>query len=166
MSAVVKTPTPFVEQELLMEALCEINAQPILIASTTELANHKQRSQLNIGDIITNRVDYYGAQHFRYENGVFVLKHDSSEMITSNNKSQYTKVSTFLSQVDQAYRRAWDNRQARLAEQERQRIELERQTRVEAARQQAIQKAKQQGYNVQEKRIGQKIQLVLTRTTY
>ena len=79
MSAVIKTATPFVVEEVLMEALQAVGAEPVKITSS-KLQTVSHRGGLIVGDILTNRSDYYGPQHFRLEGGRWILRHDSSEM--------------------------------------------------------------------------------------
>lgn len=168
MSAVIKTTTPFVIQSVLITALDEVGAEPLLVSDVVMNSN-SHRGGILLGDILTNRSDYYGLQHFRFIGDRWILRHDSSEMngrITASQTTskQYRKVGAFLQQVGQAYEIAYQQHIELLAEQERTRLEEERKKRVEATRQQAINKAKSQGYSVKEIRTDGQIQLVLTRT--
>lgn len=168
MSAVIKTTTPFVIESVLIDALESVNAEPIVISESV-LKNYHHRGGLQLGDILTNRSDYYGNQHFRFINDRWVLRHDSSEMngrITtlSTVSKQYKRVGDFLQSVSREYEISYQDYLEELAEQERLCVEEERKARVEATRQQAIAKAKAQGYSVKETRKGTQIQLVLTRT--
>lgn len=162
MSAVIKTPTPFVYQKILMDALEERGVNPKLV-DTDMVVKLAQRNRVQLGDIVTNRQDFYGHQVFRLENGEWHLLHDSSEMVCS--KRQYTPVQKFLAELSEAYNHCYQVHLAELAEQERLRLEKERLERVEKTRQQTIEKAKSQGYSVKEKKLASgQIQLVLTRT--
>lgn len=167
MSAVITTVTPFLVQEVLINALTAIKAEPIVITAQNR-SQFQHRGILNENDILTNRVDYYGPQHFRYMNGVWKLRHDSSQMNghvrTSLKDKQYKDVGSFLSELGGLYEHEYGLYQERLAEEERQRVERERQARVEATRQSVIEKARQQGYSVKERVQNGKIQLVLTRS--
>lgn len=167
MSAVIKTVTPFVIEEVLIEALSVVGAEPIKI-TTSNLHTISHRGGLTVGDILTNRSDYYGPQHFRLEGERWILRHDSSQMngrvSTILGAKQYTEVARFLDQVSAAYQNAYQGYLARVAEQERVRLEEERKARVAATRQQAIAKAKSQGFSVKETTNGKgEIQLILTR---
>ena len=167
MSAVIKTATPFVVEEVLMEALQAVGAEPVKFTSS-KLQTVSHRGGLIVGDILTNRSDYYGPQHFRLEGGRWILRHDSSEMNgrISNRLAEkhYSNVGRFLGEVGSAYEVAYQGYLARIAEQERIRLEEERKARVEATRQQAIDKAKAQGYAIKETTNSKgQIQLVLTR---
>lgn len=167
MSAVIKTVTPFVIEEVLMEALQAVGAEPVKI-TTSSLRTVSHRGGLVVGDILTNRSDYYGPQHFRLEGDRWILCHDSSEMNgrISNRLAEkhYSKVGCFLEEIGSAYEVAYQGYLARIAEQERIRLQEERKARVEATRQQAIAKAKDQGYSVKETTNSKgQIQLVLTR---
>jgi hypothetical protein len=168
MSAVIKTTTPFVLEEVLIKALEAVGAEPVRItASNTHSVQH--RGGLCQGDILTNRSDYYGPQHFRLEGDRWILRHDSSEMngrmtAQSTVSKHYLSVQKFLSTVSQQYDIAYQQHLEMLGEKERIRLEEERKARVEATRQQAIAKAKAQGYSVKETRNSKgQIQLVCTR---
>jgi hypothetical protein len=170
MSAVIKTLTPFTSQSLLLEALEEMGAEPQLLDTEAALRGASHRGRLQLGDILTNRRDYYGLQHFRRVGEVFQLRHDSSEMngtvVSRLQDRKYRSVTDFLGQLEGAYKGAHQRLLQRLAEEERQRLEQERIARVEATRLKAIERAKAQGYSVKEHRANGKIQLVLTRTVY
>jgi len=155
MSSIVKTITPFINREILCEALkaigCEYNIQE--------------------NAIITNRVDYYGKQKFELKNGRFVFLHDSSAENMrfgprypwgNINNQQYKTVSDFLKQVETAYNEIYRKR----LEAERQRLEQERREFVEKRKQTIIANAKKQGYSVREEHVKDKIKLVLVRNTY
>jgi len=168
MSAVIKTPTPFIIKSVLIAALEEIEAEPIVVTEQV-LITYKHQGGLQLGDILTNRTDYYGPQHFRLSKERWILRHDSSEMngrITtlSATSKRYKKVGDFLQLVGKTYEKAYQEYLELLAEQERIRLENERKARVERTRVETIKKAKAQGYSVKEARKGSQIQLVLTRT--
>jgi hypothetical protein len=169
MSAVIKTVTPFTEQLVLIEALEALGAEPVLITNEEQLNRYRHRQLFQIGDIVTNRDDYFGAQHFRREHGSWNLRHDSDQMsgrvVSRIGNRHYAPVVSFLSELEVEYRCAYDLYVERLAEEERQKLERERVARVEATREQAIRKAREQGYSIKETRIKGKIQLVLTRST-
>ncbi|QYJ98869.1 hypothetical protein K0J45_06465 [Shewanella alkalitolerans] len=166
MSAVIKTATPFVIEEVLMEALTAVGAEPQRVTSSD--VDFVQRNRLQIGDILTNRSDYNGRQLFRFERDRWVMMHDSDEYagrtVDRFSEKGYIKVSRFLTDVSGAYESAYEKHLEKLAEQERIRLEEERKARVETTRQQAIAKAKSQGYSVKETTNSKgQIQLVLTR---
>lgn len=168
MSAVIKTVTPFVIESVLIKALEEVGAEPVLVTKQ-ELEAHSHRGVLKLGDILTNRTDYFGLQHFRKVDDRWILRHDSDELngrITTLSavSKGYKKVGDFLQLVGTAYQKAYQEHLEILAEQERIRLEEERKARVEATRKEAIVKAQAQGYSVKEVRKGRQIQLVLTRT--
>jgi hypothetical protein len=170
MSAVIKTNTPFIIESVLIEALQAVGAEPVKVTENI-LQDQRHSGGLLVGDILTNRSDYYGLQHFRLINNRWVLRHDSSEMsgrvksAKSAVSKGYSRVGAFLELVGQAYESAYQQYLDMLAEQERIRLEEERKARIEATRQQAIAKAKAQGYSVKETRNSKnQIQLVLTRT--
>lgn len=168
MSAVIKTVTPFVIESVLIKALEEVGAEPVLVTEQ-KLRTYNSVGGLQLGDILTNRTDYFGPQHFRQVNDQWILRHDSDELngrVTTLSAASigYKKVGDFLQIVGNAYQKAYQEHIDILAEQERIRLEEERKGRVEAIRKKAIAKATAQGYSVKEVRNGQQIQLVLTRT--
>ncbi|MGR5069406.1 MULTISPECIES: hypothetical protein [Vibrio] len=166
MSAVIKTTTPFVMEEILFQALESIGAEPVKI-NQQNIAQTHHSGGLVIGDILTNRSDYYGRQHFRQENGKWLLRHDSSEMngrVENLNNSHYKPVRNFLHELSSCYLKYYEQHLEKVAEQERIRLEEERKARVEATKRKAIEKAKAQGYSVKETLKGNQIQLVLVRT--
>ncbi len=166
MSVVMETTTPFVLEDVLITALTKVGAEPELV--TSELMGTRQRNQLKIGDILTNRRDYNGRQLFRFAQNRWVLMHDSDEYVASSGNRfgdrRYTAVARFLADVGNEYNIAYQQYLEAQAEEERIRLEEERKQRVESIRQQAIAKARAQGYAVKEgfNSKGQ-IQLVLTR---
>jgi len=167
MSAVIQTTTPFVIEEVLITALTVLEAEPMLI-TLQNLHQYKHRGGIQVGDIVLNRTDYYGPQHFRKVGSLYQLRHDSSEMsgrvVSQVMTKQYKRVTQFLREVEQQYQSAYVQYQAHLEEQERQRLEAERKARVEATRLRVIEKAKAQGYSVKEVTKDGKIQLVLRRS--
>lgn len=166
MSAVIKTTTPFVMEDILIQALAAVGAEP---EKVTGSHYGYQRNQVQQGDILTNRRDYNGRQLFREQNNRWVLMYDSDEY-SSRIVSQslavkgYKPVVQFLSDLSHAYNFAYEQHLERVAEQERIRLEEERKAQVEMTKQKAIEKAKAQGYSVKETRKGNQIQLVLVRT--
>jgi hypothetical protein len=178
MSAIVKTITPFIEKEMLLQALDCVGCRYTL--------NHDQ--------IITERKDYYGQQKFVWYKGRYSFQHDSSAELSEfnrrwgsypegwkNNWKAYQSVNSFLQAVEKEYNRIYSEKLAELerirlekiAEQERirleqemKRIEQERLAYIEQQKQSIIQKAKEQGYSVQEKKVKNKVKLILRRNTY
>jgi hypothetical protein len=155
MSAVVKTITPFIDREILMLALESLGFGYSLQGE----------------DILTERIDYYGEQKFVWAQGQYLFQHDSSA--TQNdyrwrnlNVKAYKTVGSFLEAVEREYglhyRRLLE--EAELKRQE----ELERQRKafVQQQKEAIVVRAKEQGYDVQEKMVGTKIQLVLVKHTY
>jgi len=155
MSSVVKTVTPFINKELLCEALKAVGC------------NYTVQENA----IVTERQDYYGKQKFELTNGRFAFSHDSSAESMrfgphypwgNIDNQQYKTVSNFLKQVEEAYNEAYNNR----LEAEKKRLEQERLEYVEKQRQTITANAKAQGYTVREEKMNEKIKLVFVRTTY
>lgn len=160
MSAIIKTVTPFLEKDVLLEALNVLGVKYQLNDQHT---------------IITERVDYYGNQLFVWNTNRYVFQHDSSAnrehyIFRNLNVKEWKTVASFLQAVEKTYKECY---QAKLERLETQRLEEERQ-RIEAARialvQQQIasvkEKAEKMGYKVSEKKVGNKTQLVLIKNTY
>lgn len=168
MSAVIKTTTPFVIEEVLIEALTVVGVAPQKVTPAL-FSQVSDDYKVKIGDILTSRLDYNGIQLFRWQGARWALLHDSDESSATLGGSRYTQkqyisVARFISDVNLAYISAYEQYIAKLAEKERVRLEEERRARVEATRLQAIEKAKLQGYSVKESRNSKgQIQLVLTR---
>jgi len=196
MSSVVKTVTPFIDRELLLQALDAVGCKYTISGDT----------------IITDRSDYYGKQKFQFKNGRYCFLHDSSadNMVFGPSYpwgnidlKQYKTVSEFLKATGQAYNNLHKKRleelekkrlaaiaeaerlrkeqmaeQERLrllaiaeeerkrAEEEQQRIERERKEFVEKQRAAVIANAKEQGYDIQETVVNNKIKLVLVKAAY
>jgi len=156
-SSVVKTLTPFLNRELLLQAL------DAACCKYTEHGN----------DILTDRVDFRGNQKFVLENGRYRFWHDSHERLTNwsaFDARAYKPVSSFLGEVErqynEMYRRKLEELEKQRLEEERLRLERERQEFVEKQRAAVIARAKEKGYAVREEKAKGKIKLVLVRTTY
>lgn len=159
MSAVVKTITPFINKELLLQALDAIGCKYTLQGN----------------EIITERVDHYGHQKFVLINGRYQFQHDSSA-----NREQYPwrnlnfkehkTVSSFLEAVEEKYnffyKKKMEELEKQRQEEERIRLENERKAFVEKQKQTIIAKAKEKGYSVKEENVKGKIKLILVRNTY
>ncbi|MDY6977741.1 MAG: hypothetical protein SVW51_16320 [Pseudomonadota bacterium] len=166
MSAVITTATPFTIQDVLVNALDVLGYEPTIV-TIDNVSTFNHSNPLQVSDIITNRIDYYGHQYFRLVNDQWVLLHDSSEMngrLVSKTSKQYQSVGLFLKELSAEYTKQYSIYLEYIAELEKQRIEAERKARVEKTRKRAIERAKAQGYVVKEKHINGKIQLVCSRT--
>jgi len=151
LSAVIKTLTPFIEQDILLEALTSLDVE----------------YQVKDSLIITDRVDYQGHQKFQLRNGKYHLIHDSDELngrLSSNTLSnKYISVKNFLSKLEIAYKSEYQKKLERIAEAERIRMEEAKKEYVQATKAKAIAQAKAQGYSVKESKVNGQIKLVLTR---
>ncbi len=163
MSAVIKTTTPFINQEVLMRALSKLGYEPQLVKSNNinELNIH---GRLQVNDLITNRHDWNGLQFFRKQSDSWSLWHDADEYSARVLASKkYLSVTKFIEEVDIAYRSEYQLFLEEQAEAERIRLEAERLAKIEATKNAAIAKAKEQGYSVKERHVNGKIQLVCVR---
>lgn len=166
MSAIVNTPTPFIDKQILRSAL------DVLQVKVTEGMFR------GFPALITDRVDFYGQQAFVLMDGSYAFSHDSSAQRDNygwrkENWKQYRTVAEFLRAVESAYKQcledhlhALEKLAAEQAEVERMRIENERIAYIAAKKEAIIAKAKAQGYTVQEKKVNNGIQLVLVKNTY
>jgi hypothetical protein len=174
MSSVVKTITPFLNKDLLLQALDAVGCKYTIRGD----------------EILTDRVDYYGKQKFVLRNGRFVFLHDSSAENMrfgphypwgNIDLKEYKTVSGFLASLEQAYNTIYQKKleelerlrqealaaaECRRLEEERLRLEKERQEYVEKQRSTIIARAKENGYSVREEKVKDKIKLVLVRNTY
>ena len=158
MSSVIKTNTMFVDEECLIKAI---------EANGTKVTSH------NGTIIITDRVDYYGAEKFVLENGRYVFMHDSTAdrlgnryPWNRNSLKNWKNVSEWLSDVNASYNKEYELKLERLAEEERRREEERLRKLVESRRDQIKEKAKEEGYYIKETEEEGKIRLVLTRVSY
>ena len=164
MSAVVKTVTPFIDRECLLQALNKMGVKYTI----------KQN------EIITERIDYQGNQKFMYQGGRYKFQYDSYQEIKKNYK-QFQTVEKFLNVVEAEYNKFYSKKLAALErkyqqaleeaerkrlEEEARRLEEERKAFVEKQKQAIIEKAKAKGYSIKEKKVGKKVKLVLVRHTY
>ena len=158
MSAVVKTVTPFIDKECLLKAL----------------------EKLGVKYSITGNQIISENQKFIYRNGHYSLD-VYSHNYQSVNWNEYKNKNSFLATVEKEYNKVYEEtlaelerlRQEALAEQERirlekerQRLEAERKAFVEKQKQAIIEKAKAKGYSVKEKKVKNKVKLILVRHTY
>lgn len=175
MSCVIKTITPFLNEELLLQALQECKCQ-----------FQKQGEHILVHPTQFSFGYLRGACFYKDSMGKFVLEHDS-----------HMDVQSFLRPIEQSYQKAYQRKVEELerqraeaekskleleqkkmleerrklelaqkkAEEEQQRLEAERQQYVEKQKQSILQKAKELGYDVQETKKANKIQLVLVRRT-
>jgi hypothetical protein len=159
MSAVVKTITPFIHKDCLCQALDDLEVN----------------YSINKQSIVTERKDYAGFQKFVFEKGQYQYQHDADANRVgfssySKNIKSWKTTTAFLKAVESKYRVIYSKlleelEQKRLDE-ERKKIEEERKTFVENRRKGIIEKAKAQGYSVQEKKVKNKIKLILVKNTY
>jgi len=170
MSAVVKTVTPFIDKECLLKALDKLEVKYTI----------KQN------EIVTERVDYYNNQSFIFYNGRYQFQHDSSANRQNYpwrnlNVKEWKTVSDFLqaveteynkfyaeklAEVERKYQQALEKAEKQRLEAEAKRLEAERKAFVEKQKKAIIEKAKAKGYSIKEKKVGNKIKLVLVRHTY
>ncbi len=147
MSAVIQTITPFIDQEILCEAL---NA----VGCGFKIQNNK---------IITDRMDLrIGYQTFEKDSlGRYIL------LAYSHTDKPQTE---FIQQVEKEYKTIYQKKLEELElkrlEEERLRLEKERQEFVEKQKQAVMERAKEQGYSVREEKVKGKIKLVLIKNTY
>ncbi|GHT59407.1 hypothetical protein AGMMS50239_05980 [Bacteroidia bacterium] len=155
MSCVVKTITPFLNKELLLQALDKVGCKYTLQGN----------------EILTERIDYFGNQKFVFINGRYAFQHDKDQYGLRNFGSQESKdISRFLESIEKEYNTLYQKKLEELEilrlEQEKIRLEQERQAFVEKQKLSIITKAKEMGYSIKEEKVKEKIKLVLVRNTY
>jgi hypothetical protein len=188
MSSVVKTRTPFLNKQLLAQAL-----EAIGCAYTVEGNN-----------IITNRVDYRGKQRFIFHNDKYLFQHEDGDYgLRQHSSERHKPTHSFLADVEKTYNAIYKRHveeleqkrlaaiaeaerlhKERIAEQERlrllakaeeerkqaeaEKLRLEQERKEYVIKQKAaiIERAKEQGYDIRETTVGNNIKLVLVQTTY
>lgn len=133
MSCLVKTTTPFISQEILLEALekCGYNY---------EIKNDK---------IYIPALHKYRNTYFKFVNGKYILNYDSYN----------TEISYFLTKLEKSYNNVYEIK----LKEEAERLERERLAYIESQKKAIMEKAKAKGYRVMETKKDNKIQLTLVR---
>ena len=133
MSCLVKTTTPFISQEILLEALekCGYNY---------EIKNDK---------IYIPSLHKYRNTYFKFVNGKYILNYDSYN----------TEISYFLTKLEKSYNNVYEIK----LKEEAERLERERLAYIESQKKAIMEKAKVKGYRVMETKKDNKIQLTLVR---
>lgn len=133
MSCLVKTTTPFISQEILLEALekCGYNY---------EIKNDK---------IYIPSLHKYRNTYFKFVNGKYILNYDSYN----------TEISYFLTKLEKSYNNVYEIK----LKEEAERLERERLAYIESQKKAIMEKAKAKGYRVMETKKDNKIQLTLVR---
>lgn len=133
MSCLVKTTTPFISQEILLEALekCGYNY---------EIKNDK---------IYIPLLHKYRNTYFKFVNGKYILNYDSYN----------TEISYFLTKLEKSYNNVYEIK----LKEEAERLERERLAYIESQKKAIMEKAKAKGYRVMETKKDNKIQLTLVR---
>ncbi|MEI8202840.1 MAG: hypothetical protein WCH34_07505 [Bacteroidota bacterium] len=155
MSAIIKTITPFLNKELLLNALDCVGC----------------KYWVDENEIVTERIDFSGNQTFIFINGRYQIKHYNHESFNNFSQNNNRKpLAQFLQEVEKEYNFLFDKKMEELEEQrqeeERIRIEKERKAFVEQQKENIIAKAKEKGYSVKEENVKGKIKLILVRNTY
>lgn len=133
MSCLVKTTTPFISQEILLEALekCGYNY---------EIKNDK---------IYILSLHKYRNTYFKFVNGKYILNYDSYN----------TEIYYFLTKLEKSYNNVYEIK----LKEEAERLERERLAYIESQKKAIMEKAKAKGYRVMETKKDNKIQLTLVR---
>lgn len=131
MSAIIKSRVAFLDRALLLKALQEL-----------QVNFHEQGTE-----IITHRIDYFGNQKFKQENGRYIFFFDRDTNNTGYgsrgpNVGKWPTTNAFLDELEQTYNRLYQEREAeierrrkeeeeRRARLERERLEAEERRRIE-----------------------------------
>ena len=133
MSCLVRTTTPFINEEILLEAL----------------KNCGYKYELRGNKIYLPEFNLYRETYFKLVNGKYVLSYDSYNV----------NISSLLQKLETEYNKVYE----RKLEEERERLERERLAFIEAQKKAITEKAKAKGYRVMEVKKDNKIQLTLVR---
>ena len=133
MSCLVKTATPFISEEILLEALEKCGYE-------YEIKNDK---------IYIPALHMYRNTYFKFVNGKYILNHDSY-----NNE-----IYSFIAKVEKSYNNVYEIK----LKEEAERLERERLAYIESQKKVIIERAKAKGYRVMEVKKDNKIQLTLVR---
>jgi len=152
MSSIVKTVTPFLNKELLVQALDSVGCGYTI--NENEIIMSQDKRQRFIWDKVFGRFKFsYYSRNYR--------ESDFKEL---------KEIHKFLGPLEQSYNELYRKKIEELErlrlEEERLRLERERQEYVEKQRAHIIAKAKEKGYSVREEKAKGKIKLVLVRVTY
>ncbi len=145
--------TPFINKELLLKALNNLNISYI-----------DQGNEL----IIENKNKVYIEEKFLYENGQFIYQYDSwhekeNKTFLASLEKEYNKV--YLEQKKLIEEAKLEEERKRFEEKLR-KIEEEKKDFIEKQKNEIIKRAKEKGYTVKEKKVGNKIKLILVRHNY
>jgi len=163
MSSIVKTITPFLNRELLLQALDSVRCRYTIQGN--EIVMNEDQRQRFIWDSIFGRfrLSYYS--HNYKESDFKELKeiHGFLVPLEQSYNELYRKK---IEELEKLRLEAEAEAERKRLEEERLRLERERQEYVEKQRTHIIAKAKEKGYSVREEKAKGKIKLVLVRTTY
>jgi uncharacterized protein YnzC (UPF0291/DUF896 family) len=149
MSAIVQTLTPFLEQDVLLAALEDLNIG----------------YEIQGSNIIIERADYFGKQKFIWENHKYVFRHDADNTQRGNTQN-FKSTNDFLKKLEDIYKLQYAKKMEQLAAEEQARLEALRIAYVAQQTTAIKAKAKEMGYDVVEKKVDNKIRLVLVKNTY
>jgi hypothetical protein len=160
MSAYITLVTPMLDEECLIEAIVDQGFPRTSIVRYVEPVALRGWQKGQKAHIVLPK-EHTGDAH----NDIGFLRGPVGfTAILSDDHARFGRA--WLSRVSTRYQAHWSVKQERLAAAERQRLEEERQRLVEAQRQAVHERAKKMGYNVEEKREGETIRIVLVKRTY
>lgn len=147
MSAVVKTLTPFIDEECLCEALIAIGC----------------KFQIIENKIITDKRDLLlGFQEFRKDNYGKYIFFAYSHL----DRDQVAFIREVEKQYNIIYQKKLEEIERLQLEEEKKRLEQERLAFIEKQKNAIIERANQEGYYIKQKEINGKIKIILSRNTY
>jgi len=151
MSSIVKTITPFLNKELLLQALDNVGCKYTI--RENEIVMSQDQRQRFIWD-------NFGRFKFSY------YSHNYRESDFKELKAIHSFLGPLEQSYNELYRKKIEELERLRLEEERLRLEKERQEYVEKQKAHVIAKAKEKGYSVREEKAKGKIKLVLVRVTY
>jgi hypothetical protein len=164
MSAYMELATPMTIRECLLDALADAGFPIAMIEvhqSPSLLMGYPGDRIRQSAEIIIRRQNLSGASA-----DLGFVRTDTGYRLLVNDMDRSRFGPAWLGRVSTRYEHHRQDREQRLAAEERRRLDEERRKLVEAQRLLVVETAKKQGYRVQEVREGEAVRLVLTKRVY
>lgn len=164
MSAYVTLLTPMTDRECLLHALADLGFGPDKIEVYEEpraLVGYEARERVQAAHVILRRQHVGSASN---DLGFLGTPTGHTLIVSDYDRRSYGQA--WLQRLEDRYVHHARIKEERAAEEERRHIAEEKRKLVQAQKQAIIERAKKMGYQVQEKREGEKVRLVLLRREY
>ena len=164
MSAYLTLLTPMTDHECLIEAVADMG----LDASTVEAPEMQVSMTSDLGDPLaqSGNVEVRAQLRGRHGTALRFLASDTGYQMVVSTFDRRRFDERWLSDLNGRYQDRAAAKRQRLAAEERRRLELERQRLVEAQRRAVRERAEKMGYQVEERRDGETLRMVLVKRTY